>query len=58
MKIEHALEKIALHKISIGKAAEESNISLPEMLMLVREKNIDWAGYSEEDLKKDLELIK
>ena len=57
-KIKNALENIALHKFSVAKAAKECNISLWEMLELVKEKNIDWTGYSEEDLEKDLKLLK
>ena len=57
-KIKNALENISLHKISIGKAAEECDISLWEMIDLVRAKNIDWTGYSKEDIEKDLKLLK
>ena len=57
-KIKTALDDLANHKISIGKAAEICDVSLWEMLELVKEKNIDWTGYSEEDLEKDLKLLK
>lgn len=57
-KIKTALDNLANHKISIGKAAEICDVSLWEMLELVKEKNIDWTGYSEEDLEKDLKLLK
>lgn len=56
-KIEAALEKIRAHTLSVGRAAEECGISIWEMLALVKEKNIDWVGYSEEDLEKDLKLL-
>lgn len=56
-KIQNALEKLRQHKISIGKAAEECGVSLWEMLELVKEKNIDWAGYSKDDLEKDLKAL-
>lgn len=56
-KIENALKEISQHKISIGKAAKECNISLWEMLNLAKEKNIDWTGYSKEDLDRDLKLL-
>ncbi len=56
-KKEQALERVREHKISVGKAAEECNIALWEMLELLKEKNIDWTDYSEKDLKKDLERI-
>ena len=57
-KIKNALENIGLHRLSMGKAAKECNISLWEMLDLVKAKNIDWTGYSKEDLEKDLKLLK
>ena len=57
-KIKNALENIALHKLSVGKAAKECNISLWEMLELVKEKNVDWTGYSKEDLEKDIKFLK
>ena len=56
-KKEDALEKVREHKISIGKAAEECGISLWEMLDLVKQKDIDWVGYSEKDLKKDIRIL-
>jgi len=57
-KIKDTLEKIALHKLSVGKAAKECNLSLWEMIDLVKAKNIDWIGYSKEDLENDLRLLK
>lgn len=57
-KIKTALDDLANHKISIGKAAEICGVSLWEMLELAKEKNIDWTGYSEEDLEEDLKLLK
>lgn len=57
-KIKNALENLKLHRISISKAAVECNISLWEMTELVREKSIDWAGYSREDLDKDIKLLR
>ena len=57
-KIKNALENLKMHKISISKAAGECNISLWEMVEMVREKSIDWTGYSGEDLDKDLKLLK
>ena len=53
-KIQNALEKLREHKISIGKAAEECDISLWEMLDIVKENNIDWTSYSKEDLERDM----
>ncbi len=57
-KIKNALENLAAHKISIGRAAKECGVTLWEMLDLAKEKNINWTGYDEEDLKKDLSLLK
>lgn len=56
-KIESALEKVRERKISVGKAAEECGISLAELLVSLKEKNIDWTGYDEEDLEMDLKLL-
>ena len=56
-KIKNFLEKIADHKISVGKAAEECGISLWEMLEIVKENDVDWTGYSKEDLEKDLKIL-
>src|SRR3989344_8157158 len=57
-KIQNALGEIGSHKISVGKAAEEFEISIWEMFDIIKEKNIDWTGYSEEDLKRDLEVLR
>jgi predicted HTH domain antitoxin len=56
-KLHHALEQIATHKMSVGKAAEDCGVDMWEMFALVKEKNIDWTGYSDEDLQKDLVLL-
>ena len=56
-KIQNALEKLRQHKISIGKAAEECNTSLWEMLDIAKENNIDWTGYSKGDLERDLRVL-
>ena len=53
-KIENALEEIRQHKKSVGKAAEECELSKWEILELLKNKNIDWTGYSKEDLEEDL----
>ncbi len=58
LKIKNALEDVAAHKMSIGKAAENCSISLWELLELLKEKNIDWTGYSEDDCEKDTKLLK
>lgn len=56
-KIQNATEKVREHKISVGKAAEECDMPLWEMLDLLKQKNIDWTGYSQKDLEKDMELL-
>ena len=56
-KIQNALERLRQHKISIGKAAEECGLTLWEMLDTARENNIDWTGYSKEDLERDLSFL-
>ena len=57
-KIQNAIEEINSGKISIGKAAEECEISIWAMLEILKEKNADWTGYGEEDLRKDIEILK
>ncbi len=57
-RIEHYMGKVREKKLSVGKAAEECHLSLWEMLELLKEKQIDWAGYEEEDLQRDLALLK
>jgi|SRR3989338_2827145 len=56
-KVQNALERLREHKISIGKAAKECEISLWEMLDIARGSNIDWTGYSKEDLEMDIEIL-
>jgi len=56
-KIENALNDLREHKISIGKASRDSGLSVWQMLDILKEKNIDWIGYSKEDLKRDLEML-
>jgi|SRR3989338_4613279 len=56
-KISHALEELASHRTSIGKAAQICGISLWEMIELAKQKNLDWTGYSKEDLEKDLRAV-
>ncbi len=56
-KLQNALEKLREHKISIGKSAEECEVSLWEMLDLAKEGRIDWTAYSNEDLERDLGIL-
>ena len=56
-KVKNALERLRENKLSIGKAADECGIPLWEMLDLARKENIDWTGYSDKDLEKDLRVI-
>ena len=55
--MQKALEELKEHKISIGKAAKLCGVSLWEMLDLAKQENIDWTGYSKEDLEKDLKFL-
>mgnify|MGYP001571125317 CR=1 FL=1 len=57
-KIQNALNEIINHRVSIGKAAQECDISIWVLLDLLKERNIDWTNYGKEDLEKDLSLIK
>ncbi len=57
-KIENALERLAAHKITLGKAAEESGVSIWEMLDIVKDKGVDWIGLTPEDIEKDLKIAK
>lgn len=57
-KIQNALEDLAAHRISLGKAAEMADISIWEMLEIVKEKRIDWIGITPEDIDRDITLIK
>ena len=52
-QIQHALEDLSNKKISLGKAAENAEVSIWDMIDLAKQKNIDWIEYTEEDLKKD-----
>ena len=56
-KMQNALEKLREHKISIGKAAEASGLSLWEMLEIVKANKIDWTGYSKDDLERDIKIL-
>lgn len=58
IKLEYTLQRLAEHKISLGKASEEAGLSLWEMLDIVKEKKIDWVGLTPEDIERDLEIIK
>ena len=57
-KIENALQKLVKHRITLAKAAEESGISIWEMLDIVKEKKIDWIGLTPEKIEGDMEMIK
>ena len=56
-KIQGALDELEEHRISIGKAAKLCGLSLWELLDLVKQKNINWTGYSKEDLERDLKVL-
>ncbi len=54
-KLEHALYLYSKGKITLGKAAEISGLSLWEIVDVVREKRIPMR-YTLEDVEKDLEI--
>lgn len=56
-KLKIILEKLSSHKISIGKAAEELDVSIWEMVDMAKEDNIDWVRYNEKELEHDLRVI-
>jgi predicted HTH domain antitoxin len=56
-KFKMTLEKLSLHKISIGQAAKILNVSIWEMLELAKENNIDWTEYDDEELEYDLKAL-
>lgn len=55
-KLEYTLKRLAEHKMSLGKAAEEVGISIWEMLDIVKEKKIDWVGLTPETVERDFEM--
>jgi len=57
-KLENCISEIREHKMSIGKAAEDCEVSIWEMLAILKEKNIDWTGYSDKDIQRDLSILK
>lgn len=57
-KIDNAVNDLREGRISIGRAAKECGISIWQMIDIVKEKKIDWINYSEEDIKRDLEILK
>ena len=56
-KIENALDLLSKHSISLSKAAEECNMTIWEILNIIKERNIDWINYSQADLEKDLKEL-
>lgn len=53
-KLEVVLDLLRRHKISIGRAAELVGVTIYEMIELCRKNEIH-IGYTEEDLRRDLE---
>jgi len=58
LKVKNALDDLKEGIISIGKASEDAGVNIWEMIDLAKKNNVDWVGYSEEDLGRDLELLK
>lgn len=57
MKLDTALRLYSKHKLSIGKAAELSGLSLHDFMIQAGKHNIPVISYEEEDLKKELEYL-
>ncbi len=57
-KTDIVIEKIKNREFSVGRAARELGISIIDFLDLLKEKKIDWIGYNDEDLERDLFLLK
>lgn len=57
LRTQRALQLLREGKISTGKAAELSGVSIYEMLELMKEHDISY-GYGIEDLKEDLKRFK
>lgn len=57
-KIQNAICEIISHKKSIGKVASECEISVWEILDLLKERNVDWTNYKDDDIEKDFNLTK
>ena len=55
--IDLSLEEYQKGRISFGKTAELAGISIWEMIVLMKERKIDY-GYTAEDLEKDLKRFK
>lgn len=58
IKIKNALEDLKKGKISIGKAAEEADMNIWEIIDLAKKDDINWTGYDEEELERDLRFTK
>lgn len=56
-RIEKVIEKIKKGEFSVGRAAKELGICISDMLDLLKEKKVDWIGYTDEDLERDLSLL-
>ena len=56
-KTEKALKDLNEHKISLRTAAKKTGLNLWELFELIKERRIDWTGYSKEDLEKDLKEL-
>jgi predicted HTH domain antitoxin len=54
---EFILKQLENSEISIGKAAEELNISVWDVMDLIKKYQIKWPNYSKEDLENELKSI-
>jgi predicted transcriptional regulator len=56
-KLRQSLQRLATHDISVGMAAKETGKSVWDILDLARQNNIDWTGYSKQDIERDLKVL-
>jgi len=56
--LKRVLKELNDHEISIGQAAELLNVNLWDMIELAGKHNINWTGYDEDDLERDLAILK
>ena len=57
-KVKDALDELRESKITIGEAAKKSEKPLWRIIDLAGKENIDWIGYSQDDLDRDLKHLR
>ncbi|MFH0862465.1 MAG: hypothetical protein V1875_05475 [Candidatus Altiarchaeota archaeon] len=56
-KTSQSLQKLAAHEITVGQAARETGKSIWDVMDLARKNNIDWTGYSAQDVERDIAAL-